>query len=95
MVGDIIRLQKTVVDVDGRPEDAVKAVLIRFGRDSCTVGFVPKVLIYAPRIRDHLNKFAQVIELYKDSKNKVKREKSHRNCGVAACVFLHDVPVSE
>lgn len=95
MVGDIIRLQKVVVDIAGRPEDAVRCVLIRSGRDSCTVGFIPKVLIYAPRIKDHLNKFAQIVEDYRISKNKVKREKSHRNCGVAAAVFLHDIPVSE
>ena len=65
---DVIRLVSTTVPVEGAPdqaEDAVVAVLISDGTETCLVGFLPRRLAKHKRER-YLNMFAQIIELYED-----------------------------
>ena len=89
-VGDVIRLVKTVVTIDGHDEEAVKCVKVVNGADACTVGFVPRVEAALPKVCSHLNKFAQVKELYHQSTSNYKRRKSHMNHGMAAVALLDE-----
>ncbi len=94
-VNSILRLKQTIVEIDGRPEEAVKCVLVVHGEDTCTVGFLPKVLIHTHNVVKNMNKFVQVVELYADSVSMQKRRMSHQNCGAASGIFLDDIPISE
>ena len=95
-VDDVLRLVKCVVTVNGVTEDAVKLVKIQNATDSCTVAYVPRVAVNNSKVSTkNLNKFAQVVEIYKESTNSHKRRVANRNKGVANIVFLDDIPVDE
>ena len=89
-VGDVLRLVGCVVQIDNITEDAIKCVKVIDGVDTCTVAFVPRVIARTRHVSQHLNKFIQVVKLYKDSPNSYKRSKLHQNKGIAACAFLDD-----
>lgn len=89
MVGDVLRLVKTVVTVNNIPEEGIVCVKVIDGVDSCKVGFVPRMMASLDRVQNHLNKFVVVKELYESSDNSYKRVKSHKNMGMA-CVALLD-----
>eukprot|EP00977_Amphora_coffeiformis_P015470 scaffold4511_cov171-Amphora_coffeaeformis.AAC.36 len=82
-VGDVLRLVACTVSVDGAVEEAIKVIKVVDGVDQCTVGFVPRVLMSLPAVKNHVNKFVQVSELYHDSDNTCKKDKSYKNCGMA------------
>ena len=94
-VDDVLRLVKCVVTVNGLTEDAVKLVKIQDATDSCTVAYVPRVAINHPKVVKNLNKFAQVVEIYRESNNSHKRRIANLSKGVASIVFLDDIPVDE
>jgi hypothetical protein len=54
------RLKKNVVDVMDGQEEAISCVLVRRGRKTCSVGFVPRALHHFQPIIDHINCHAQV-----------------------------------
>jgi len=89
-IGTILRLVKCTVAVDGTVEEAVKCVLVLNGIDGCTVGFVPRVLSKLSVVQKQINKFVIVTDLYEDSPNLYKRDKSFKNCGMAAVVTLDE-----
>lgn len=90
MVGDVLRLVACTVSVNGTVEEAIKVVKVVEGVDQCTVGFVPRVLMNLPAVKNQLNKFVQVSELYHASTNGYKRDKSFKNCGMARVSTLDD-----
>ncbi|KAL7568646.1 hypothetical protein ACA910_022744 [Epithemia clementina (nom. ined.)] len=95
-VGDILRIKKTVVDNnDSLPEEALCCVIIRQGEEACRVGFIPRFLISAPMVNKNINKFLQVVELFAESDNIAKQQKSKQYGGVAAVVFLDEIPSME
>ena len=89
-LGTILRLVKCTVTVDGVAEVAVKCVLVNEGIDGCTVAFVPRVLAKLPIVQKQLNKFVVVTDLYDQSPNKYKKDKSFKNSGMAAVVTLDE-----
>lgn len=95
VVGDCLRLIRTIVFINGENEDAIKLVKISDGVETCTVGFVPKVWIPLAKVQRNIGCFAIVKELYADSTSSFKREKSHRNCGMASVYFLNEVNANE
>ena len=66
-VGDVLQLIKCVITIKGRAEEAVKLIKIQDSSDSCTVAFVPHVFTTLPKVTRNINKFVQVIKIYKDS----------------------------
>ena len=94
-VGNVLRLVKCVVTIKGRAEEAVKLVKIQDGCDSCTVAFVPHVFTTLPKVTRNINKFVQVIKIYKDSENTHKHHLSNQNHGMASVIFLDAIPVDE
>lgn len=89
-VGDVLRLVKCSVSVDGVVEEAVKLVKVVDGVDQCTVAFVPRVLMNLPAVKKQLNKFVQVSELYDSSTSTYKKDKSYKNCGMASVATLDE-----
>ena len=94
-VDDILRLVRCVVTVNGVTEEAIKLVKITDATDSCTVAYVPRVSVNLPKVIQNLNKFAQVVEIYKESTSSAKRRLANQNKGMASIVFLDDIPVDE
>jgi len=88
--GDVLRLVRCAVSVNGVIEDAVKCVKVVAGIDECTVAYVPRVVAKLPAVQNHLNKFVIVTELYDYSANKYKRDKSYKNCGMALVATLDE-----
>jgi hypothetical protein len=94
-VGDVLRLKLTYVTINRKTEEAIKLVKIADGTDTCTVAFMKKDLIRKPSVRSKLDKFVMVTELYKDSETPEKLALDKTNRGVAGCVFLDNIPISE
>jgi hypothetical protein len=94
-LNDLVRVKKCVLTVAGRVEEAGKVVRIIDGCESCTVGFIPKVLLHGEHLDNILNKYGQVTEMYDNSENSFKRRKSHLAKGMALCSMLNDVAERE
>lgn len=90
----LIRFKLATVDINGKTEEAIKAVRIRDGTESCTVGFLPRNIVASGKDK-FTGEFAQIIELYEFSDNETKRRKSHRNIGIASFRLLHDIQEQE
>jgi hypothetical protein len=94
-VDDILRLVKCVVTVNGVTEEAIKLVKITDAKDSCTVAYVPRVSVNLPKVIQNLNKFAQVVKIYKELTSSAKRRLANQNKGMASIVFLDNIPVDK
>jgi hypothetical protein len=94
-VGDVLRLVKTVVTINGHLEDAIKLIKIIDGADACTVAFIPRLQVRLPIVLRNINHFCVVKELYSQSTNSYKRQKLHRNLGMAGVVLLNEIPINE
>jgi hypothetical protein len=95
VVGDVLRLVRTVVSVNGRVEPAVKLVKVTDGFDGCSVAFIPRIQMNLPKVIQNITKFCIVKELYSDSVNNYKRALSHKNAGMAGVVLLELIPMNE
>lgn len=93
--GDVLRLVRCVVTVNGIMESAVKCVKVVDASDGCTVALVPIVLAGLPKVQDNVIQFVMVMELYKDSKNTHKRRKSHQNHDMAGVALLSEIEQNE
>jgi hypothetical protein len=91
--GDLLRLRKTVVTVNGKVEEAYKVVKIDDLTETCTVAFIPRVQSKLPKVKN--NKLVVVKEVYDYSINTYKVEKSKKNHGMASVVFADDIPIQE
>ena len=91
---DLVRFKLTVVDIDGKIEEAIKVVRVRDGTESCTIGFLPRNIVKS-RKEKFVGQFAQIIELYEFSENETMRRKSHRNKGMASFRLLKDIQEQE
>ena len=95
MPDDLIRFKLTVIDTGIRKnEEAIKAVRVRDGTETCTVGFLPRSLVVCRKER-FVGQFAQIIELYGMSENKTMRRKSHQNKGIASFRLLDEIQEQE
>ena len=98
-LNQVLHLVQCVVEIDNQTEDAVKCICIEDGSEGCTVGFVPKYLLFNKEFRARFNKtqapLVQVVQLYQDSHSKHKCHKSYSNFGMASCVYFDDVPIGE
>jgi hypothetical protein len=98
-LGDLVRLRRTVVTVTrsgvARDEDAIKIVRIEDGIESCTVGFISRVQMQAPKVVQSVNKFCVVAEFYDISPNRYIRGVAQRNYGMAGLNLVDSIPLSE
>jgi hypothetical protein len=94
-VGIMYASATCVVTIKGEPEEAIMLVKIEDATDSCTVDFIDRVSASDPKVIQYINKFAQVVEIYKDSTNTHKRRMAKQNYGMASIFFLDDIPIGE
>jgi hypothetical protein len=94
-VGDVLRLVKTVIEIDQRNEEAIKLVKIIDGSDGCTVGFIPRVQSRLPKVSRNINSFCVVQELYQSSNSVYKQKKGDKNHGMASAILLSCIPINE
>jgi hypothetical protein len=92
---DTLRLVSCLVEI---PEEgivpSIKLVKIEDGTETCTVAFVPKAYACMPSIRNNINKFVTVLELYSESPSAYKQRLSEKNLGMASCRFLERIPTN-
>ena len=81
------------LEFPGSAQQRFKVLVVEDGTELCHVGFLPREYAFQHRGLD--GKFAQVLELYADSESPARREKSHRNHGVASFILLDDVQIQE
>lgn len=92
--GDCLRFKLVIVDIDNEVQEAIACHRIKDGVESCRIGFLSRNL--AARSKHQFeNKFAQVLELYEQSENVAKRNKSYRNKGMASFRLLEFIPINE
>ena len=63
-VGDALCLVRCIIAHNDVDEVAIKCVKIIDGVDTCTVAYVPRILMQLPKVQAHINKFVQVSELH-------------------------------
>jgi hypothetical protein len=95
VVGDVLRLREVVADINGEPELAILLVKIVEGRESCRVGYVPRMQAKLPIVMEQIGRFCMVTELYKDSFNTYKRRKDNSMMGAGLAVLLDTIPHDE
>jgi hypothetical protein len=79
-VGDLVKFKLVVIEADDEEEEAIK---IRDGTESCHVAFLLRHLVYGRLKKAVVNKFGQVLELYKNSNDMAKQRKNRRLFSVA------------
>lgn len=89
-VGDVLRLVRCTVTINGEAEEAIKCVKVVDSIDTCVVAYVPRVQALLPKTEEHLNKFVQVVEVYAHSASPYKRSKAASNKGMASVAFLKE-----
>ena len=54
-VGDLVQFKKTLVWYNGKLDEAVKVVLIKNKKETCTVAFMPRNIAYARANEFHMS----------------------------------------
>jgi hypothetical protein len=72
-------------------EVVVKVIKIRDGNETCHDGFFPQHIGYGSQNYKLRNKYAQVLELNKESAYFTKKRKNRRLVGVASYHLLDDI----
>ena len=87
--GSIVTFKLAMVLIHGKEEEGIKVVHVVDGKETCTVGFLPKHILEKKRYH-HLNKMAKIIICYQDSPDKDIRKRDYKNKGVASFTFIQD-----
>ena len=74
--------------------DAIKVVKIEEGMETCTIGILPYFLCVRANFIPP-KWFAQIAEFYQVSPNTAKRDKDHKNKGIAKYTMLNAVQRNE
>jgi len=93
-VGDLLQLKWGVVQLQDKSsiESIIKGVLIKYGTETCTVGFAPWHVAASKRKSRLL---AQIIELYDLGESALKKLKIAQNQGMVSYHLLDDIPEQE
>jgi hypothetical protein len=82
-VGDLVKFKVTRSLVGEEEKVVIKVTKIWDGNETCLVGFLPRHIGYGSRKDNLRNKYAQVLELSKESANFTKKRKNRHLVGVA------------
>jgi hypothetical protein len=86
-IGDHICFRLVEQERDGKTEEAIQAVCLLDGKETCNVGYLPCHIVHL-QCDKFIEKDAKIIELYENSDNPFKQRKSNKNFGIASFVFL-------
>ena len=84
---DLVRFKLVIIDYNGQSQEAIACHRIQNGAETCLVGFLPRNIVARSRGR-FVDKIAEVLEIYDQYSNIVKRKKSYRNKGMASFRLL-------
>jgi hypothetical protein len=59
------------------------------------VGFIPPCWTHREKVQHNIAKFVVVKELYRESSNSCKHDKSARNVGMCSVISLDNIPRNE
>jgi hypothetical protein len=90
-VGNLVKFKLVVIEVDDEEDEAIKAIKILNDMDSCHVGFLMRHFVHGRRKEAVVNKFDQVLELYKNSNDMTKQRKNIRLFGIASFRLLDNI----
>jgi hypothetical protein len=88
--GDICRLVRCNVLIQGIAEESIKVVKVVDGSDKCMVAFVPRSFQSMERIYSHIGGLIVINEIYKDSPNPYKQRMATNNKGMASASLLFE-----
>jgi hypothetical protein len=74
-VGDLVKFKVMMSLVVEEEEVVIKVIKIRDGNETCLAGFLPRHIDYGSRKDKLRNKYAQVLEIYKESADLIKKMK--------------------
>ena len=73
-VDTLMKFEKTQVWYQGKWDEAMKVVLMKNKKETCTVAFLPRNIAYSRADEFHL-KYGKILEFYNSSDNSQKRKK--------------------
>ena len=83
----VLHLRKVQVQMNQQEQSAIAAFWVSDGIDRCHVGYLPKA--YVKNRKQYDGALVQVVEVYSgDSDSPTKRQKFHRNHGLAMAVII-------
>lgn len=88
-VGEMVVFQSTLVEINGATETAIKAVVIRDGRESCTVGFLSRRVAHGLVGIDCLGKRGRILSLCLESCDSAVRSHGYHQQGVAVFKIMN------
>lgn len=66
-VGNLVHFHVAIVEVEGQPQEAIKAITLRLEgevyHERCVIGFLPRNIVIGMRDK-FVNKTGQIVELY-------------------------------
>jgi hypothetical protein len=90
-VGDFVKFKVTMSLVGEEEELGIKVIKIWDGNDTCLVGLLPRHIGYASQKDKLRRKYAQVLELFKESAYFTKKRKNRHLVGVDFYCLLDDI----
>jgi hypothetical protein len=91
-VDSLVRFKSCYVNINGRVEEAIKAVMVRCGKETCTIGFLPRVVSLQPDARGTYNdEFAVIVYLHVDSDDNETRREGDKVLGMACFRLLKNI----
>ena len=88
-VSDVVRFRWTVGS--DSMESAIKVIRIVDNTECCIVDFFSRSVLKYNKDK-YEDQYGKVVELYENSTNATKRNKSTRNNGMALCLLLNEIP---
>ena len=83
----VLHLRKVQVQMNQQEQSVIAAFWVSDGIDRCRVGYLPKA--YVKNWKQYDGALVQVVEVYSgDSDSPMKRQKFHRNHGLAMAVII-------
>jgi hypothetical protein len=90
-VGDLVKFKVTISLVGEEGEVVIKVIKIRDGKETCHVDFLPRQIGYGSQKDKLRNKYAKVLELYKESADFTNKRKNRHLVGVDSYRLLDDI----
>ena len=83
----VLHLRKVQVQMNQQEQSAIAAFWVSNGIDCCRIGYLPKA--HVKNWKQYDGALVQVVEVYSgDSDSPTKRQKFHRNHGLAMAVII-------
>jgi hypothetical protein len=88
-VDNVVVFRWEVIPINNKPEETIKAYLIKDGTQLCHIGFLPRKLLKDKE--KYMNKMAIIVEDLRESDDPNDRRNSFRNMGVLKSRMLEDI----